>query len=128
MLSPWHKSDYPRLSNEEKVLDALRPLDIPPGTGMMPRPSSREEVLSPRIAEKMKKGPVVLLLSLAKRPHRDGNDLHHVVSDSAVVGLSLRMSRGARCLSGHGPARFPVCGSYSIPRLLSSTLANVDLV
>lgn len=32
MLSPWHKSDYPRLSNEEKVLDALRPLDIPPGS------------------------------------------------------------------------------------------------
>ena len=37
MLSPWHKSDYPRLSNEEKVLDALRPLDIPPGEYMMPR-------------------------------------------------------------------------------------------
>ena len=31
MLSPWHKNDYPKLSNEEKILDALRPLDIPQG-------------------------------------------------------------------------------------------------
>lgn len=31
MLSPWHKNDYPKLANEEKVLDALRPLDIPAG-------------------------------------------------------------------------------------------------
>ena len=31
MFSPWHKNDYPRLSIEDKIIDALRPLDIPPG-------------------------------------------------------------------------------------------------
>jgi len=30
MMSPWHKSDYPKLSNEDRVMDALRPLAIPP--------------------------------------------------------------------------------------------------
>ena len=30
MVSPWHRSDYPKIANEEKVMDALRPLNIPP--------------------------------------------------------------------------------------------------
>jgi hypothetical protein len=33
---PWHKNDYPRIPNEEKVMDALRPLAIPPGDYMVP--------------------------------------------------------------------------------------------
>jgi hypothetical protein len=61
MASPWHKGDYPRLPNEDKVLDALRPLGIPVGDYMMPRPSSREEMSSPAFAEKMKAGPVVMM-------------------------------------------------------------------
>src|SRR2546429_9544000 len=61
MASPWHKSDYPKLSNEERVMDALRPLAIPPGDYMLPRPSSREEMRSPQFLEKFKKGPVLML-------------------------------------------------------------------
>ncbi len=61
MASPWHKSDYPKLPNEDKVMDALRPLAIPPGDYLVPRPSSREEMRSPEFAEKMKKGPVVMM-------------------------------------------------------------------
>lgn len=61
MFLPWHKSDYPKLSNEDKVMDALRPLDIPPGEYMIPRASSRGEMRSPEFLEKMKKGPVLIL-------------------------------------------------------------------
>ena len=61
MASPWHKSDYPKLPNEDKVMDALRPLGIPVGDWVMPRPSSRDEMRSPEFAEKMKKGPVVMM-------------------------------------------------------------------
>jgi hypothetical protein len=32
MVSPWHRSDYPRLPVERQVLDALRPLAVPPAT------------------------------------------------------------------------------------------------
>ena len=32
MVSPWHKSDYPRVPDEDKLRDALRPLAIPPGS------------------------------------------------------------------------------------------------
>src|SRR2546429_229443 len=61
MASPWHKGDYPKLSSEDRVMDALRPLAIPPGDYMMPRPSSREEMRSPQFLEKFKKGPVLML-------------------------------------------------------------------
>jgi hypothetical protein len=61
MASPWHKSDYPKLSNEDRVMDALRPLALPPGDYMMPRPSSRAEMRSPQFLEKFKKGPVLML-------------------------------------------------------------------
>lgn len=61
MASPWHKSDYPKMANEEKVLDALRPLAIPPGDYMIPRPSSRQEMRSPEFMEKVKRGPVMIM-------------------------------------------------------------------
>src|SRR5207245_848563 len=60
-LTARHKSDYPKLPNEDRVMDALRPLAIPPGDYMMPRPSSREEMRTPQFVEKLKKGPVLML-------------------------------------------------------------------
>src|SRR5207248_6544781 len=60
MMSPWHKRDFPKLSNEDRVMDALRPLAIPPGDYMMPRPSSREEMRTPQFTEKFKKGTVLM--------------------------------------------------------------------
>lgn len=61
MLSPWHKSDYPRLANEDAVMDALRPLAIPPGDYVVPRPETREEMSTPAFLEKMQRGPVVAM-------------------------------------------------------------------
>jgi hypothetical protein len=61
MASPWHKSDYPKIPNEAQVMDALRPLAIPPGDYMIPRPASRDEMRSAEFAEKIKKGPVMML-------------------------------------------------------------------
>jgi hypothetical protein len=61
MASPWHKGDYPRSPKEEAILDALRPIDIPPGDYMMPRPASMAEMKSPEFEARMKRGPVVLM-------------------------------------------------------------------
>jgi hypothetical protein len=61
MASPWHKNDYPRIPNEDAVRSALRPLNIPPGSYMVPRPASPKEMGSPEFAEKMKTGPVLML-------------------------------------------------------------------
>jgi hypothetical protein len=75
MASPWHKSDYPKLPNEDKVRDALRPLAMPPGDYMIPRPSSREEMRSPEFAEKIRTGPVVVLTVMPNVPMSMGRNL-----------------------------------------------------
>jgi hypothetical protein len=61
MVLPWHKGDYPKLANEDKLMDAVRPLAIPPGDYMVPRPASMQDMKSPEFADKMKKGPVMML-------------------------------------------------------------------
>ena len=61
MASPWHKNDYPKVPNEDRLMDAVRPLAIPPGDYMVPRPSSGKEVRSPEFTEKLNKGPVMML-------------------------------------------------------------------
>jgi hypothetical protein len=61
MTPLWHKSDYPRYASEDRVLDALRPLGVPPGEYMMPRPADMQEMRSPAFQEKMKRGPAVLM-------------------------------------------------------------------
>jgi hypothetical protein len=61
MVTPWHKSEYPSVPNQDKVMDALRPFGIPPGDYMLPRPSNMKDFRSPEFQDKMKKGPVMVL-------------------------------------------------------------------
>lgn len=61
MVSPWHKTDYPKMPNEAAVMDALRPLGIPPGDYFFPKPAGRDDMKSPAFAEKIKRGPVAML-------------------------------------------------------------------
>src|SRR3972149_4583098 len=57
----WHKSDNPGVPNQDKVMDALRPFNIPPGDYMLPRCTSSADMKSPEYTEKLKKGPVMLM-------------------------------------------------------------------
>jgi hypothetical protein len=61
MVLPWHRNDFPRMPNEDSVMDALRPLGIPPGSYFFPRPATRQEMRSPEFMERMKRGPVAML-------------------------------------------------------------------
>ena len=64
MMSPWHKNDYPMLDNQDRVMDALRPLNIPPGDYFVPRPKDRKEMSDPAFLETTKRGPVVVFTVL----------------------------------------------------------------
>src|ERR1700687_5854808 len=57
MTPLWHKNDFPKIPNEDKLRDAMRPLRIPPGDYMVPRPSPAE-MRTPAFAEKVRMGPV----------------------------------------------------------------------
>ena len=72
MASPWHKSDYPRFPRESDVLDALRPIALPAGDYMMPRPASMAEMKSPEFIERMRRGPVVLMTVFPNGPMQMG--------------------------------------------------------
>lgn len=87
MLSPWHKSDYPKIPNEEKVMDALRPFAIPPGDYMVPRVSKRAELQTPEFAEKMKKGPVMVVTVWPNGPVNLRTNLIGWFIYSIVIGI-----------------------------------------
>ena len=75
MASPWHKGDYPRLPDEEAVRDALRPLAIPPGDYLMPRPSGGDEMKSAAFAEKLRAGPNIMMTVMPNGPWSMGPQL-----------------------------------------------------
>ena len=51
MLPLWHKNDYPALPNQDAVMDALRPLAIPPGDYMLPRAANMKEMRTPEFTD-----------------------------------------------------------------------------
>lgn len=87
MAPLWHKNDYPKVPNEDRLMDSLRPLAIPPGDYMIPRPSSGQEMRSPEFAEKMNKGPVLVLTVIPNGPIQMADKLVLWFLYSAVVGL-----------------------------------------
>lgn len=87
MALPWHKNEYPKLPNEAQVLDALRPFAIPPGQYMVPRASGSEEMRSPEFAERMRKGPVLVLNVLPSGPMKMTTSLVQWFVYTIVVGV-----------------------------------------
>jgi len=61
MFLPFHKNDYLKMPEEDRVMDALRPFNIPPGEYLVPRASGMQEMRSPEFTEKLKKGPTFMM-------------------------------------------------------------------
>jgi hypothetical protein len=59
-LQVWHESDYGKVPEEDKVMDALRPFSLPPGDYMVPNCSNSAEMRTPEFHDKLRKGPVVM--------------------------------------------------------------------
>ncbi|HEV2685860.1 MAG TPA: hypothetical protein VGW79_04410 [Actinomycetota bacterium] len=87
VLPAWHKNDFPKLPDEDKAMDALRPLAIPPGDYCMPRPASMQEMKAPEFLEKRARGPVVIMTVLPSGPATMGKPLTLWFVFCIVVGL-----------------------------------------
>jgi hypothetical protein len=87
MFTPWHKGDYATVPDEQKLRDAVRPLAIPPGDYMVPRPSSMEEMRSPEFAEKIRSGPVIVMTVMPNAQMSMGRSLVLWFLYSIVVGI-----------------------------------------
>ena len=87
MASPWHKTDYPKLANEEAVMDALRPLAIAPGDYFMPRPASMADMKTPEFQAKSARGPRVLMTVMPGGPATMSRELGLWFVYLLVVGI-----------------------------------------
>jgi hypothetical protein len=87
MTPLWHKNDYPKMPREAEVLDALRPLAIPPGDYFIPRASGMKEMRSPEFKEKMKRGPVAVLTVMPNGEMAMGRSLVQWFAFLLIVGL-----------------------------------------
>ena len=72
---PWHKRDYGKVPDEDRVMDALRPFGLPPGDYMLPRCNSAAESKTPEFMEKVKKGPVMIFTVAPNGPFDMGKSL-----------------------------------------------------
>ncbi|MCL4708803.1 hypothetical protein KJ068_26885 [bacterium] len=100
MALPWHKGDYSKVPNEDKVMDALRPFAIPPGDYMMPRASSMKDMGSPEFTEKMKKGPVMIFTVVPNGPATMGTSLTLWFLYSVLVGFFAAYLTGRTLAAG----------------------------
>jgi hypothetical protein len=87
MFTGWHANDYRRIPDEDRVRDTIRPLNIPPGDYMIPKPSSAKDLSAPDFTEKMKKGPVMMISMWESSPPNMGPQLVGWFIYSCVVGL-----------------------------------------
>ena len=87
MFLGWHAGDYPPLPDEARFADAVRPLAIPPGDYMVPRPGSMRDMRSPEFIEKRKTGPVMMITVFPTGVFGMGRNLAMWFVYSLVVSL-----------------------------------------
>jgi hypothetical protein len=87
MASPWHKTDYPKMPNEDAVMDALRPLAIPPGDYFFPRPESMADMKTEQFKAKRARGPVVMMTVMPSGQVGMGRELVLWFLFSVVVSI-----------------------------------------
>ena len=75
MVLTYHRSDYRKLSDEDPVTDALRNANATPGPDYFFPFCSFEEMKSPAMIEKMKRGPVGFITLLPPGPPAMGRNL-----------------------------------------------------
>jgi len=62
MFLPYHKNDFAKVPDEDRVMDALREVDVPAGDYVVPHAGGDPEVMkSEAFREKAKKGPVAFM-------------------------------------------------------------------
>jgi len=65
MFLPYHRNDFKQVPNEDGVLGALRPFQIPPGDYMLPRAHGPEAMRSEEFRQKVEQGPVAVMTVLS---------------------------------------------------------------
>jgi hypothetical protein len=87
MTPLWHKSDYPKMPREAEALEALRPLEIPPGDYFVPRATGMQEMRTPEFKEKLRRGPVAVITVMPNGQIHMGRNMVQWFVFLIVVGI-----------------------------------------
>ncbi len=101
MATPWHKGDLKKLPDEDGVMNALRPFNLPPGNYGFPRPGSMADMKSPAFIEKHKAGPVGFMTISDRVELQHGRHAVPVVPLLAGRVAVCRLHRGRGVRSRH---------------------------
>jgi hypothetical protein len=104
MFTPWHRSDMSKLPQEDGVMDALRPFNIPPGDYGMPYGGSMAAMRDPSFIAKMKAGPVGIMTFFPSGPPQMGSSLVLWFLYTIVVGIFTAYVTGH--VFGAGPGLY----------------------
>jgi hypothetical protein len=88
-MTPWHRSDYIRLPDEDGVMKVLRPLNIPPNDYMVPHPGSGEYMRSPEYDAKRAAGPVMIVTVAPSGPWNIGKMMGLWLLFAVTVSASM---------------------------------------
>lgn len=87
MLLPYHRSDYGRVPDEDKVMASLGEFQIPPGDYVMPYAGGPGAMKSPEYQEKMNRGPVIVMTVMRNGPPPMAKNLALWFIFSVVVSI-----------------------------------------
>ena len=94
MVLPFHKSDYRKLPEEDKVVDALRAAGVTPGPVYHFPHTTHKEMKSPEVVEKFKRGPVGLLTVMPSGAPAMGKYLALWFLNCVLVGIFVAYLTG----------------------------------
>src|SRR5207245_6802439 len=111
MLLPYHRSDYQKLPDEDKLLAALRAAGLKRGLYVFPF-CAHKEMKSPAMIEKYKQGPVGMLTVLSSGPPAMPKFLGMWFGYCLIVGFFVAYLTGRTVTPGAPyPAVFRVAGT-----------------
>ena len=121
MVLPYHRSDYGRIPDEDKVMDALRAAGLKRGLYIFPH-CDHSNMKSPEVQEKYKRGPVGMLTIVPNGPPNMGKYLGLWFFYCLLIGLFAAYLAGRTLAPGtHYLQVFRVVGATSF---LAYGLAN----
>jgi hypothetical protein len=87
MMLPYHRTDFDRIPDEGRVMEALRKFNLPPGDYVMPCAVGPKETGTPEFIEKMKQGPVMVFTVIKNGPSSMAANLVLWFLYCVVVGI-----------------------------------------
>jgi hypothetical protein len=99
MVLPYHRSDYQKLPDEDKVMATMRAAGLTPGTYHFPH-CSHKDMKNPEVVAKQKQGPVGLLTVIPSGPPNMPKYLSLWFVYSLLVSLFVAYLAGRTLASG----------------------------